>query len=74
MKGEVSTSHSHRVKPPEPGYDTPEDCLFDDDPEDPRPKQKLEGLDKRDYDSWRQRREDGRLASTNRRRNKTDEH
>ncbi len=47
-------------------HDTPLDCLFDDDPEDPRLQQTLEGLDKRDYDHWTQRREDGRLAATGR--------
>ena len=52
-------------------HDTPSDCLFDDDPENPRPQQTLEGLDKRDYDHWEQRREDGRLAATGRgRRNR----
>ena len=52
-------------------YDTPLDCLFDDDPENPRLQQTLEGLDKRDYGHWTQRQEDGRLAATGRgRRNR----
>jgi len=49
-------------------HDTPVDCLFDDDPENPRPRQTLEGLDKSDYDHWTQRHEDGRLAATGRTR------
>ena len=53
---------------PSPLYDTPVDCLFDDDPEDPRAVQKLNGLDKRDYDHWMQRQIDGGLASTGRKR------
>ena len=47
-------------------YDTPSDCLFDDDPENPRLQQKLEGLNKRDYSHWTQRQEDARLAATGR--------
>ena len=53
---------------PSPLHDTPMDCLFDDDPEDPRDVQELDGLDKRDYDHWMQRRIDGLLASTGRKR------
>jgi hypothetical protein len=50
-------------------HDTPSDCLFDDDPENPRPEQTLEGLDKRDYGHWTQRQEDARLEATGRGRN-----
>ena len=53
---------------PLPLHDTPMDCLFDDDPEDPRMVQQLDGFDKRDYDSWEQRKIDGGLEHTGRKR------
>ena len=40
-------------------HDTPSDAMFDDDPENPRSEQELDGPDKRDYDSFVQRRIDG---------------
>ena len=67
-EGDMKYKQHDGWEEPSPLHDTPIDCLFDDDPEDPRDMQKLEGLDKRDYDNWRQRKIDGGLASTGRRR------
>jgi hypothetical protein len=48
-------------------FDTPSDCLLDDDPENPRPehldeRDSLEGLDERDYDHWTHQRKLGLAA------------